>query len=259
MAPRPPDTPARRSRGPRPSSLELVLDGAPVTVLVRESPRSTRLRLTVRPGRAPELTVPRRTGRAALLRFLDDSSEWLADRLAEATGAGATPELGLEQPGFVRAAGEWLEVAAGTGRAAVAVRRGGRLHVSGPFNEWPAAIERWYRREARATLGRAVAREAPRLGVAPATIAVRDQRSRWGSCSSRGTLSFNWRLLLAPVDVLDYVVVHELLHLREANHSPAFWRLLDLDRPAWREQSAWLHRHGWELLAYRVGASCNPG
>ena len=142
------------------------------------------------------------------------------------------------------------------GRRRSAGREAARL---GPFNEWPAAIERWYRREARATLGRAVAREAPRLGVAPATIAVRDQRSRWGSCSSRGTLSFNWRLLLAPVDVLDYVVVHELLHLREANHSPAFWRLLDLDRPAWREQSAWLHRHGWELLAYRVGASCNPG
>jgi hypothetical protein len=96
--------------------------------------------------------------------------------------------------------------------------------------------------------------EAPRIGVKPTRIQIRDQRSRWGSCSTRGTLSFNWRLVLAPFDVLDYVVVHELCHLREANHSLRFWGLVEERRPAWRAQRSWLHEHGPELLAFRPAA-----
>jgi predicted metal-dependent hydrolase len=96
--------------------------------------------------------------------------------------------------------------------------------------------------------------EAPELGVEPARIQIRDQRSRWGSCSTRGTLSFNWRLVLAPFDVLDYVVVHELCHLVEPNHSHRFWRLVEKRRPNWRAQRDWLDRHGPELLAFRPAA-----
>ena len=92
--------------------------------------------------------------------------------------------------------------------------------------------------------------EAARLGLAYASIQIRDQRTRWGSCSPRGTLTFNWRLVLAPHAVLDYVVVHELCHLREANHGPAFWRLVEQARPGYKVPRAWLRRHGHELLAY---------
>ena len=76
--------------------------------------------------------------------------------------------------------------------------------------------------------------EAPALGVSCRRVEIRDQRTRWGSCSPRGTLSFNWRLVLAPFEVLDYVVVHELCHLREPNHSPRFWRLVATRRPGWQ-------------------------
>jgi predicted metal-dependent hydrolase len=96
--------------------------------------------------------------------------------------------------------------------------------------------------------------EGPEIGVAPARIQIRDQRSRWGSCSTSGTLSFNWRLVLAPFDVLDYVVVHELCHLREPNHSRRFWTLVEDRRPEWRAQRDWLHEHGPELLAFRPAA-----
>jgi predicted metal-dependent hydrolase len=96
--------------------------------------------------------------------------------------------------------------------------------------------------------------EAPVIGVEPARVQIRDQRSRWGSCSTRGTLSFNWRLVLAPFDVLDYVVVHELCHLREPNHSSRFWTLVEQRRPDWRAQRDWLHEHGPELLAFRPAA-----
>ena len=90
--------------------------------------------------------------------------------------------------------------------------------------------------------------EALRLGVSYRAIQIRDQRTRWGSCSPRGTLTFNWRLVLAPHAVLDYVVVHELCHLREANHGPGFWRLVEQARPGYKVPRAWLRRHGHELL-----------
>ena len=93
--------------------------------------------------------------------------------------------------------------------------------------------------------------EASTLGVEYARIQIRDQRSLWGSCSTRGTLSFNWRLVLAPFEVLDYVVVHELCHLREPNHSRRFWKLVESRRPHWRAQREWLRVHGPELLAFR--------
>jgi predicted metal-dependent hydrolase len=93
--------------------------------------------------------------------------------------------------------------------------------------------------------------EAERIGVSYQRIRIRGQRTLWGSCSARGTLSFNWRLVLAPPEVLDYVVVHELCHLRVPDHSTRFWALVERHRPHWRHQRDWLRRHGPELLAFR--------
>jgi predicted metal-dependent hydrolase len=106
------------------------------------------------------------------------------------------------------------------------------------------------RREALARISLVAQSEARALDVRYGRIALRDQRSRWGSCSSKGTLSFNWRLVLAPHDVLDYVVVHEVCHLAELHHGPAFWALVAKRRPAYEESKAWLDEHGWEILAY---------
>ena len=110
------------------------------------------------------------------------------------------------------------------------------------------------RRAVRELVSMLIEEEAPEIGVAPKRIQIRDQRSRWGSCSTSGTLSFNWRLVLAPFEVLDYVVVHELCHLRVPNHSRRFWKLVENRRPDWREQRDWLHEHGPELLAFRPAA-----
>lgn len=110
------------------------------------------------------------------------------------------------------------------------------------------------RRAARELVAMLAEEEAAALGVEVNRIQIRDQRTRWGSCSANGNLSFNWRLVLAPFDVLDYVVVHEVCHLREANHSRRFWRLVESRRPEWRDQKAWLVQHGPELLAFRPAA-----
>jgi hypothetical protein len=107
------------------------------------------------------------------------------------------------------------------------------------------------RREARARIELLVQSEAKALGVLATRLTIRDQVSRWGSCSANGALSFNWRLVLAPHDVLDYVVVHEVCHIVEHNHGPAFWKLVERRRPGYRDQRAWLDEYGWEILAYR--------
>jgi len=224
--------------------------GEAVLAELRASRRARRLRLTVRTGRPLEITVPRGTSERALQRFLDDSADWIAARLGEAREREARHTLGLSRRGTVWLSGRPLTVVRGSGRAG-AVRRGGLLVVSGP--DPAAAIERWYRREARRLLEAATEREAARLHLSYTRIAVRDQRTRWGSCSTRGTLSFSWRLAIAPPEILEYVVTHELLHLREHNHSRAFWALLDEHRPGWRAEARWLRDHGDELHAFAPG------
>ena len=107
------------------------------------------------------------------------------------------------------------------------------------------------RREARPRIELIAQSEAIALDTAYSRIILRDQRSRWGSCSAKGELSFNWRLVLAPHDVLDYVVVHEVCHLVEHHHGPAFWRLVERRRRDYRAAKEWLDENGWELLAYR--------
>ncbi|MFL5928742.1 MAG: M48 family metallopeptidase [Gaiellaceae bacterium] len=107
------------------------------------------------------------------------------------------------------------------------------------------------RREARARITLIAQSEARALGVEYERITLRNQRTRWGSCSTTGALSFNWRLVLAPHDVLDYVVVHEVCHLVEHHHAPSFWKLVERRRPGYRDSKQWLDEYGWEILAYR--------
>ncbi len=114
-----------------------------------------------------------------------------------------------------------------------------------------AAIDRWYRREARERIESEVTVEADRLGLNPGKISIRDQKTRWGSCSTSGTLSFNWRLVIGPREALRYVVIHELVHIEHHNHSRAFWSALTQAMPDWKRQAAWLKSNERNLTAYR--------
>ncbi len=117
-----------------------------------------------------------------------------------------------------------------------------------PAPPFPDLSEAECRRRVRAEAERVAAAE----GIAPARIRVAGQRTRWGSCSRRGTVSLNWRLALAPPHVLDYVIVHELCHLAEPHHGPRFWALVARRRPGYREARRWLADHGHALLAHAV-------
>lgn len=111
-------------------------------------------------------------------------------------------------------------------------------------------VERFLKREARQDLQVAVDRHARNLAVDPNRIAIKDTKSRWGSCSSIGNLNFSWRLILAPIEVLDYVAAHETAHLIEMNHSPAFWSLVKKTYGPYEGARGWLRRNGQKLHSY---------
>jgi len=126
-------------------------------------------------------------------------------------------------------------------------RRGERLYVPTGGDARPA-IERFYRRAARVEIAARLDRATALAGVRYRDLSIRSQRTRWASCSSTGHMSFNWRLLLAPESVLDYVIWHEVCHLEILDHSRRFWALVERRWPRYREDRDWLRRHGATLV-----------
>jgi predicted metal-dependent hydrolase len=128
-----------------------------------------------------------------------------------------------------------------------------RVHRSGddllvPAGDATPALERWYRRAARAEVLPRVDAATAAIGRPYRTLTIRNQRTRWGSCSTNGALSFNWRLLLAPAPILDYVVWHEACHLVHMDHSRRFWALLERHVPDYRGPRRWLRANGATLV-----------
>lgn len=225
-------------------------------VRVRESMRAKTARIIVGPRRPLEVIVPHGTTDGEVDAFLNEKRGWIERKLVAARAiAGRPPRLGLDRPGVVWLAGDGVPIQRSNGRRSLATLSHGHLLVTGEDDGAPDAIKRWYRREARRRIAEIAAREAARLGLEYRSIGIRDPRTRWGSCSRRGNLSFSWRLAAAPSDVLEYVVVHELCHLREPSHQKSFWRLLEAARPRWHEQARWLREHGQELHDYDPAAA----
>jgi predicted metal-dependent hydrolase len=127
-----------------------------------------------------------------------------------------------------------------------------RLCISGEWEHAPRRFSDWLRAEVRKDLAGSVEKHAKTLKCHPKRIAIRDQATRWGSCSTSGTLSFSWRLIFAPPFVLDYVAAHEVAHLREMNHGPRFWRLVRDTVPLMQRARVWLKTNGATL--HRFGS-----
>jgi predicted metal-dependent hydrolase len=234
------------------STIEVELpDGEVVVAEVRRSPRVRVTRIQVAADRPLRVVVPDGASDEFAADAVRNKANWvktklrLVEQTREAVGA-----LGLSQPGVVWRAGRTMPVTLTD--AAKAHVDNGVLHV--PAKDADVALRRWYRNEAKEYLRDLVTHEAHRLGLKPSAVVIRDQKTRWGSCSSAGTISLNWRLLLAPEEVARYVVVHELVHLRHPNHSKSFWRTLASSFRDWRTQSEWLRRHGYELRVFEPRA-----
>jgi predicted metal-dependent hydrolase len=219
-----------------------MMAGGRVDYRVRRSPRARRVRVSVDGTGDVEVILPRRAPERAAAQAVRELEGWIERRrrtLARAAAEVARPE------GTVPYLGRDLRLVPQPGRERVH-RRGDDLLV--PRRDAAAAIERWYRRQARAEIGPRLDAATGRAGTTYSGLTIRGQKTRWASCSTRGHMSFNWRLLLAPEEVLEYVIEHEVCHLEIMDHSPRFWRLLESRVPDWREHAAWLRRYGATLV-----------
>jgi hypothetical protein len=226
--------------------LEVTTQIGVVRVDVRISPRARRLALRIHPSDdTPEIVVPTRAARAQVEDFLIANAGWLAERLK------AQPPRVAFAPGAVipfRGEPTTLEHARPTGSG---VRReGDRILVAGDAGLFDRKIRRWLAAEALGTIAPIRDRMAESLGRPGGRIRITDPKSRWGSCSADGQMTFSWRLILTPPSVLTYVVAHECAHLIELNHSVRFWRVLENLCPNSIGDRDWLKRNGAKLLRY---------
>jgi hypothetical protein len=226
-----------------------VLPGLPgVEVQLRRSARARRLSLRVsRSDGSVTLTLPPRIREAAAMAFLAQHEDWLRRTLA-ARPQGVTVGFGSMIP----VEGQGVTLAPGMVRSPRL--DGGRLLLPADPTRAALRAEAWLRALARDRLAAACDRHARALGRSFATLTLRDTRSRWGSCTTTGRLMFNWRLIMAPPPVLDYVAAHEVAHLVEMNHSPAFWAVVARLFPDHALQRRWLKTQGETLHRYRFGA-----
>jgi predicted metal-dependent hydrolase len=209
--------------------------------VIRRSDRARRVRVSVDARGEVEVVLPRRAPERHAAQAVAELRPWIERRRRAVARAAA--EVG-RMPGTVPYLGSALRLVPEPGRTRVH-RRGDALLV--PGGDPRDALERWYRRRARAEIAPRLDAAVARAGTRYSGLTIRGQRTRWASCSSSGAMSFNWRLLLAPAPVLDYVVEHEVCHLEVMDHSPRFWRLLAARVPDWRAHSAWLRRYGATL------------
>lgn len=212
---------------------------------VRRSPRARSVRVRVDVERGVEVVLPARAPERAAAAAVAELRPWIERRLVEVTAVRGRLAA---RAGWLPYLDERLALVEEPGRTRVH-RRGPELLVpAGAGDAARDAIERWYRRAAREEVGGRLDRATASAGLGYARLSIRGQRTRWASCAPDGAMSFNWRLLLAPERVLDYVVWHEVCHLEVADHSRRFWALVETRCPDWREPAAWLRRHGQELV-----------
>jgi predicted metal-dependent hydrolase len=219
----------------------------PIEVILRHSTRARRISLRVSrlDGRVT-LTLPKGVREAEALDFARQKQDWLRHQIArqpDQVQVGIGVELPFE--------GRPLLVTHGAGRKVYIAQ--GELRVPGSVDRTAARLQGWLKEMARDRLTAASDRYAARLGKSYSRITMRDTRSRWGSCSSAGALMYSWRLILAPATVLEYVAAHEVAHLKEMNHSSAFWGTVDDIHGPCMEQRKWLRDNSEFLHRYRFG------
>lgn len=234
-------------------TVALSVQGIGVPVEVRRNASARRLTLRVsKTRRAVVVTLPSTCRIEEADKFLRTHADWVRDR------QGRVPEpVPLADGATIPLRGHPHRVClVGPARGAQVVRienpaRGiPRLNVAGRAEHAARRLKDWLVAEAHKDLDARVAWHAGKLGTRARHITLRDQTTRWGSCSANGLLSFSWRLILAPTYVLDYVAAHEVAHLLEMNHGPRFWKLVEACVPNLEEAKHWLRHEGTDLHRY---------
>jgi predicted metal-dependent hydrolase len=224
----------------------LQLDDADIPVIIRRSPRARRISLKIDShNHTAVLVLPHFVSESDGLRFAAQHRQWIQAQLQD------LPKLiPFADGAVIPVRGEDFRIThRDRGRGIVEITESA-LSVFGRPEHLARRLKDWLKREARNDINPLVIAKSLKLGKVAGRISIRDQRTRWGSCSANGNLSFNWRLILAPPFVLEYVVAHEVAHLAEHNHSKAFWRHVgDLTEFA-HDGREWLRREGTTLHRY---------
>jgi predicted metal-dependent hydrolase len=218
-----------------------------IAYTVRRSARARRVRVNVSPhgesrSVGVEVVLPQRAPDRAAAAAVRELRPWIERRVSEAQAAMAAL---ARRAGTVPYLDGALTLVPEPGR--LRVHRAGECLLV-PDTDARPAIERFYRRAARVEVARRLDAATALTGRPYSDLHIRAQRSRWASCSAEGRMSFNWRLLLAPERVLEYVIWHEVCHLEVLDHSPRFWALLERRWPGYAADRAWLRRHGATLV-----------
>ncbi|MBL1234317.1 MAG: M48 family metallopeptidase [Rhodobiaceae bacterium] len=229
------------------------IDGRHVPVKIRHHPRARRYVLKIDLTRGEVcITAPKRGSHKHAVAFAQSHSKWIGERLAEIPSTVGFCE-GAEIPFQGRAhIIRHVDQKRGVIHLGAPTDEGGlpEILVPGDPNFLARRMADWLRAQAKQELSLRVAHHASALDVRPARITIRDQSSRWGSCSQSRTLSFSWRLILTPPDVLDYVAAHEVAHLMHMDHSKSFWKCLAGLYPNYRPAVKWLEEQGPSLHRY---------
>ncbi|MEO5931819.1 MAG: SprT family zinc-dependent metalloprotease [Candidatus Kapaibacterium sp.] len=228
----------------------IVLDGVPVTYTVRRSPRAKQMRITVSAHNGVVVTLPARLKRYVNPEeILREKKLWLLHHLSTITIP--TPPAPLADGSIIHFLGHELRIVIGKDNSRPTVKiveNEMRVMLPSDFSgDLKDVVKAWIRDEAQRIINREAERLAPLIGVHYNQLTVRDQKTKWGSCSKKGNLSFNWRLVLFPPKVIRYIVIHELCHLRHFNHSQRFWGLVEHHDPAFEDSIQWLKHHGMRM------------
>ena len=230
----------------------LVIDGDVLPLTLKRNVRARRIILRLdRSGRGVQITLPLRASRLKALDFAKLHSDWIKSRIARIperivfTPGAVIPLRGI--PHEIRH-GERLR---GLIRVMPPGTAGtGIIEIAGEMSHLARRCREWLKAQAKKELTAASELYAKAMGVSFCKITIRDQASRWGSCSTTGQLSYSWRLILAPPFVLDYVAAHEVAHLKHMNHGARFWRLVNRHCPEVERAKAWMRANGRLLHSY---------
>lgn len=222
--------------------------GQTITYTLKQSQRIRYVRFEIRPLTGLAVVIPKGFDKRQIPGLLNDRKSWILDRLARCS----QPKLSckVKNGGTIPYLGKDLKLDILTAHANPGIRLvQNRLVVNTNSSDGNLVylLECWYRWRAEEVINQKVEKLRSRLGVGYNRVTIRGQRTRWGSCSQRGNLSFNWKLVMLPEPVIDYVIIHELSHLKEMNHSRRFWDYVTRYCPDWHERKRWLKEHEMHL------------
>ncbi|MCL1886300.1 MAG: M48 family metallopeptidase [Dehalococcoidia bacterium] len=230
------------------TSAEISLDGISIPYTLIKSRASRHARLKVSPENGLSVILPQHYPTSFAEKFIRDKQQWITNKLAMLQNNRQI----YADASRVQYLGNTLNIRiqATSDSAAIVRLNGNDLDVCLPtgFTEARQVVDAWLKTRARDIILPLTEQLSLRLNAHYSSVHIRTAKTRWGSCSPRGALNLNWKLVMLPQDIIEYVIIHELCHLREMNHSPAFWRLVEQYCPNWRACRRWLKRNDSVLV-----------